>query len=282
MIAWPSLASTARTKVLEDCVLVLVQWLILSGHQPTYVPLSYVNDGICDYEYCCDGSDEWAGIGEKCPDRCKELGLEWKKQDEKRQKAVTAASKRRKELVTESGRLRKEVEDRIQSLNAQVSGAEVKVQNMEKEVAEVEKREKFRVVKAPKEGGKMGVLVESAKRRTEELRNTLTLAIEERDDAKTRLAELEALLTAFKVEYNPNFNDEGVKRAVRAWEDYAARDKRADTDAAVERDLQEIIKPDDENGLNWAEYEGEEETSDVEACEYTNQLAFFYMVANYT
>lgn len=128
----------------------------------------------------------------------------------------------------------------------------------------------------------MGVLVESAKRRTEELRNTLTLAIEERDDAKTRLAELEALLTAFKVEYNPNFNDEGVKRAVRAWEDYAARDKRADTDAAVERDLQEIIKPDDENGLNWAEYEGEEETSDVEACEYTNQLAFFYMVANYT
>ena len=48
------------------------------GHQPSYIPFTYVNDGICDYELCCDGSDEWAGVdGVRCEDRCKEMGREW-------------------------------------------------------------------------------------------------------------------------------------------------------------------------------------------------------------
>jgi protein kinase C substrate 80K-H len=235
------------------------------GHQPSYIPLSYVNDGVCDYELCCDGSDEWEGIGEKCPDKCAEIGKEWKKLDEKRQKTLTAAMKRRKELVAESARLRKEVEDRISDLKQEIKGAELRVQGMEKEVGEIEKQEKARVVRAPKEGGKLGVLVETAKRRTEELRNSLQLFIEDRDDAKARLKELEDVLARFKEERNPNFNDEGVKRAVRAWEDYAAREKRADNEAAVERDIKEILKSDEENGLNWADFESEE-ARDVDVC----------------
>jgi protein kinase C substrate 80K-H len=222
---------------------------------------------VCDYEVCCDGSDEWEGIGDKCPDKCTEIGKEWKKQDEKRQKTLTAAMSRRKQLVAESGRLRKEVEDRISTLKQEIHGAELRVQGMEKEVGEVEKQEKSRVVRAPKEGGKLGVLVETAKRRTDELRSSLQLVIEDRDDAKTRLKELEEVLARFKEERNPNFNDEGVKRAVRAWEDYAAREKRGDQEAAVERDIKEMLKTDEENGLNWADFESGE-VSDVEVCEY--------------
>lgn len=238
---------------------------IRAGHQPAYIPLSYVNDGVCDYEQCCDGSDEWAGIGAKCPDKCADIGKEWKKQDEKRQKTLAAAMSKRKQLIAESGRLRKEVEDRISTLKQEIKGAELRVQAMENEVGEVERQERSRVVRAPKEGGKLGVLVETAKRRTEELRNSLQLVMDDRDDAKARLKELEEVLARFKEERNPNFNDEGVKRAVRSWEDYAAREKRVDNEAAVERDIKEMLKTDEENGLNWAEFESGE-TSDVEVC----------------
>ena len=52
------------------------------GHVPGYIPFTYVNDGVCDYEVCCDGSDEWEGAGGvKCEDKCKEIGKEFKRLD---------------------------------------------------------------------------------------------------------------------------------------------------------------------------------------------------------
>lgn len=140
------------------------------------------------------------------------------------------------------------------------------MQNLEQEFAETEKREKARVVRAPKEGGKMGMLVALAKQRADELRTNLERVVKERDDAQSRLKELESMLTTFKEEYNPNFNDEGVKRAVRAWEDYAARDKPTE-DLAIERDLKEVLKDDSENGLTWTDWEHEE--SDADVCEFS-------------
>ena len=81
------------------------------------------------------------------------------------------------------------------------------------------------------------------------------------------MEELEGILKTFKEEYNPNFNDEGVKRAVRAWEDYAAKDKAALGNEARDRDLDEIAKSDEEAGpINWADY-AEEEESDTDVRE---------------
>lgn len=234
------------------------------GHQPSYIPSTYVNDGKCDYELCCDGSDEWAGVGGvKCEDKCKEIGAEWRKQEEARQKALTAANKRRKELVTEAARLRKEVEDRIQTLGTETEGLEIRVKDLEKEFVDVERREKGKVVKAAGKGGKSAALIGLVRPRLDELRESLQRVRGERDSSKARLREVEAILSTFKEEYNPNFNDEGVKRAVRAWEDYAARDKGPEGDAAHERDLEEILKPDSENGIKWEEWQEEEEETDV-------------------
>ncbi|KAF1987077.1 hypothetical protein K402DRAFT_62765 [Aulographum hederae CBS 113979] len=235
------------------------------GHMPTYVPFTAVNDGICDYELCCDGSDEWNGVGGvKCEDKCKEIGKEWRKQDEARQKAMGTAAKKRKELVVEAQRLRKEVEDRIQTLKTQVEGADLKVKDLEKEFAEVERREKTKVIKGPTSGGKLGTLVTLAKERIAELRETLDKVRHQRVDATTRLQELEGILATFKEEYNPNFNDEGVKRAVRSYEDYIAKGYTDEVVPAEERDIDEMLKDDHENGLNWDEFEESTSDSDVE------------------
>ena len=81
------------------------------------------------------------------------------------------------------------------------------------------------------------------------------------DDTRARVKELEEILSKFKVEYNPNFNDEGVKRAVRSWEDYAAKGTlEGAVNNAQDRDLDEIAKPDDEKaGINWEQWENEED-----------------------
>ncbi|KXT03071.1 hypothetical protein AC579_2656 [Pseudocercospora musae] len=233
------------------------------GHTPSYVPFANVNDGVCDYELCCDGSEEWEGIV-RCKDRCDEIGKEWRKHDEARRKAESAALKKRGELVKEAQRARQLIQDRIQTLGTEIEGAELRVKNMEAEFRDVQKKEAGKTVKAGAGSGKLGQLVELARNRMNELRDHLVKTRTELTESRARLQQLEHILSTFKEEYNPNFNDEGVKRAVRGWEDYIAGNTLTQQpNSAVERDLDEITKDDSENGLNWDEYT-EEEASDTD------------------
>jgi protein kinase C substrate 80K-H len=240
------------------------------GHVPTYVPFSYVNDGVCDYEYCCDGSDEWAGVGGvQCEDRCAAIGKEWRKKEAEQLKGARAALLKKAELVRQAEVIRLTVQDRIRDLEVEIGAFEAKEKDAKRKFEEVEKRERSKVVKgASGKATRTTVLAKLAKARVEELRNGLISAVAKKDAAKVKVQELEAILTAFKTEYNPNFNDEGVKRAVKAWEDYVAnKDSEPEENAPEEADLEEIWKPDSEetSGINWAEWEQEEEESDVEA-----------------
>ncbi len=238
------------------------------GHIPGYISHTYVNDGVCDYDVCCDGSDEWVGAGGvKCEDKCKEIGKEWRRLDEIRQKSARSALKKKTELVNEAQALRAGVELRISSLQVEIKEQEKKVEDLKKKYEEVERSERGKVVKSQGKGSKVTVLAGLAKQRVEELRDALIGLINKRNELRRKVKELETILSTFKEEYNPNFNDEGVKRAVKSWEDYAAKkDAAAETDESAEdRDIEEISKPDSETeGINWAEWETEEE-SDVEA-----------------
>lgn len=233
------------------------------GHRPSYIPFQRVNDGICDYELCCDGSDEWARVGgTKCEDRCKEIGKEWRKQDEKKQKSMTAALKKKKDLLVDAGRQQKEIEEDIKRLEAELEAQEIKVKSLEADLEEVQKQDQLKVVRG-KNKGRVNVLAELAKGRVEELRNALVEVRGERDEARARVMELKDILSKFKDEYNPNFNDEGVKRAVHSWEDYAAREATDGhgANAARDRDLDEISKADSEtSGIDWVQWENEEDT----------------------
>lgn len=231
------------------------------GHRPSYVPFQRVNDGICDYELCCDGSDEWARVGgTKCEDRCKEIGKQWRKQEEQRQKSMTAGLKKKKDLLVNAGRQVKEIQDSILRLEAEIKGTEVKVQGLEADLKTIEEQERKVVRTSGKGKGKINALAGLAKARVDELRDALVDVRQQRDEARLRVKELEEILSKFKVEYNPNFNDEGVKRAVRSWEDYAARGLVDGSDSAKDRDLDEIAKADSENsGINWKHWENEQD-----------------------
>lgn len=179
-----------------------------------------------------------------------------------RKKALGIAVKRKKELVAEAANSRHLVESRIEELEVKVKSAEEKVRETEKVLEDTERSEQLKVVRAGSgKAGRAVVLAGLAKARVEELRSNLVEVRKQRDALDDRLEELEATLSALRQDYNPNFNDEGVKRAVRAWEEYAARDKDGVWEAAKDRDLDEISKPDDEtNGINWPEWENDADT----------------------
>ncbi len=239
------------------------------GHVPAYIPFTLVNDGVCDWEVCCDGSDEWAGAGGvKCEDKCAAMGKEYKKKEAEREKALLTAGKRRAELVKEAADIKAGIRQRIEALGREIQDLQVKAMDAKRKYDDVERRERGKVVSGGSEKAtKVTVLAGLAKRRVEELREALVETIHQRDLAREKVKELEGILQTFKEEYNPNFNDEGVKRAVKAWEDYAAqRDSGEAVVAAADRDVDEISRPDtDTEGINWAEWEAVEEESDVDA-----------------
>jgi protein kinase C substrate 80K-H len=232
------------------------------GHRPSYISFLRVNDGICDYDACCDGSDEWAHVGgTKCEDKCREIGKEWRKKEGERQKSLSKALKKKKELIFDAVKLRKEVEDRIGDLEVEIKAQELKVQGLETAFEEIEREERGKTVKTPKKG-KVALLAGLGKARVEELRSALIDVRSQRDESRTRVKELEDILSKLKAEHNPNFNDEGVKLAVRSWEEYAARETAGDLsgDAARDGDLFEISKPDSaSSGVDWERWENEKE-----------------------
>lgn len=240
------------------------------GHIPSYIHFESVNDGRCDYDVCCDGSDEFGGVGGiKCPDKCNEIGKEYRKSEETRQKALQGALKRKKELATQASTSRKDVENLLALAETKIEALKVKVKDAETNLADVEHREKTRVVRGATTGGsgKLGILVNLAQERVKELRISLEKTKKQRDAMSARVLELEGLLSTLKEDRNPNFNDAGVKAAVQGWEDYAARDTDDSWTDAEDRDLDAVMAEDtDANGINWAEFEAADSAdSDVAA-----------------
>ncbi|KAI8961308.1 glucosidase II beta subunit-like protein-domain-containing protein [Daldinia sp. FL1419] len=236
-------------------------WCANKGHIGSYIPFMYVNDGVCDYDLCCDGSEEYGNVGGvKCENKCAEIGKEWRRIEQERKENLERANKRRRTMVKESKEFRRRVEAKIVSLTDEIKELEVKRDELKAKLDEVERQERFKVVKS--EGsGKLGVLAGLAKTRVNELRDTLSKVMNERNHLSAKVQELEGILSAFKEEYNPNFNDEGVKKAVRGWEDYAAKKVGEAQEQLNENDITEVLKEDsEESGINWKEFEEDEAT----------------------
>lgn len=217
----------------------------------------YVNDGVCDYELCCDGTDEFASVGGvRCENRCEKIGAEHRKAEEEKRKSYQRAVRRRRALVKEGQAARRKVDVKIAAIQEEMKRLSDRRAELQARFEEIEKEERGKVYRPEGEGGgKISVLRSVAKKRVDELRDTLDKVLDQRDDLKERVEELEEILKKFKEEYNPNFNDEGVKAAVKAWEDYAARVEDEKIPDINDKDILEVLKEDSEtHGVNWAEF----------------------------
>ena len=231
------------------------------GHTPQFLPLNRINDGICDYEICCDGSDEYSQVGGlQCENRCKEIGEKVRRLIGERNKVRNEGVKKKEELVEKAKQAKRALETDIRELEAVVEGLEKKHAALVEEAKVVEERER---VKA--RANKMNVVKEVVQGRIEELRFQLEKLRDEGENLRQRLTEVETIMRELKDTYNPNFNDEGVKGTIRKWEDYVAADGGVGNDVrsrAEERDVEELINGDD---IDWDGLLPDEEIVEVQA-----------------
>ncbi|KAM4062712.1 glucosidase II beta subunit-like domain-containing protein [Hirsutella rhossiliensis] len=237
-------------------------WCANKGHVGAYVPFSYVNDGVCDYDVCCDGSEEFGRV--KCENRCAEIGKEYRALEEQKRKNMEKAQKTRDAMISEASDLRRQAESKLADLTGEMAVLEAKKTDLEAKHAEAKAQDTGKVVRGQGSGGKLGVLVNLAKTRVNELRETLGNVAQERTHLQSKVDELQALLTKLKTDYNPNFNDEGVKAAIKSFEDFAAREAADAPSQLIDSDIETVLKEDGpEGGVNWIEFENQGEDTDI-------------------
>ncbi|PCD22066.1 hypothetical protein AU210_015866 [Fusarium oxysporum f. sp. radicis-cucumerinum] len=212
--------------------------------------------------------EEYKGVGGvKCENRCGEIGKEYRRLEEEKRRAMGKAETKRKAMAGEARDLRQRVETKVAELKGEIAALETKKEDLTRKHRKVEQEEKGKVARGGGTGGKLGVLVGLAKARVHELRQILEDVVGQRDELQERVSELEELLTKFKKGYNPNFNDEGVKAAVKSFEDYSAREEtgRASKKVVNEDDILSVLQEDSErNGVNWKEFEeGDASVTDI-------------------
>ncbi|KAK0387534.1 hypothetical protein NLU13_3780 [Sarocladium strictum] len=232
-------------------------WCENKGHIGMYVPFAYVNDGVCDYELCCDGSEEFRHVnGVKCENRCAQIGKEYRKLEDEKRSKLDRAGKKRQAMAQQAAELRAGVEARLTELVGEVARLEARRDDLQKAHAQAVLEDKGKVVKGEGQGGKLGVLVNLAKQRVNELRTTLANIVEQRDELRREADELREILRKLKEEYNPNFNDAGVKAAVKSFEEYAAREAADTSEDIPDSEVGEILQEDSEtSGVNWKAFE---------------------------
>ncbi|CAI4213391.1 unnamed protein product [Parascedosporium putredinis] len=218
-------------------------WCENKGHIGGYIPFTYVNDGVCDYDLCCDGSEEYSGVGGvKCPNKCAEIGKEYRRIEDERRKAMEKAIAARVELIRQAKQVRRNIETTIANLKNDVAQAERKKIELQAKFDEIERVERRKVVKASSAAsGKLGELLEQSRMRVEELRDTLQLVVDQRNELRTK----------------------GVKQAVKSWEDYAAKLANEGSQLISDAEVRDVLLEDGElNGVNWKDFEPSEEEAD--------------------
>jgi len=210
--------------------------------------------------------------GVKCENKCGEIGKAAGKLAAERERLKSEGLRKKKELLDKANTMRIELEGNVKTTRVKIEALGEKVKWLEVQLEETEEAERLKVVNQPKEGSKLGVLVSLARERMQELKNSLEKVRGDRDSARIRLEKAEGILKALKEGYNPNFNDEGVKTAVRAWEEYLAQEEEHPENKAEERDLDSLLGEDE---IDWEGFTG---VDDVAEC--TPSLPLQYPATN--
>ncbi|WZH49391.1 glucosidase II beta subunit-like protein-domain-containing protein [Fusarium acuminatum] len=176
-------------------------WCANEGHIGMYVPFLYVNDGVCDYDLCCDGSEEYSTVhGVKCENKCAEIGKEHRRLEDEKRKNMQQAAKKRGAMVAEAKDLRQKVEQKVADLNKEIATLEAKKEELARKHREAEQQDKGKVVR---EGGNGG-------------ESTLVRAAREALDAANRdLSDKQSTLNVEQADLTTDYGPDDIFRALK-------------------------------------------------------------------
>ncbi|KAJ3209638.1 hypothetical protein HDU82_000391 [Entophlyctis luteolus] len=107
-----------------------------AGHVPGVVSSSRVNDGVCDVDECCDGSDEYAS-GVVCPDMCSHTAEIATIEKSQARKLADEGARKKEEFLARNAGKREEQKQQIAKLAQKVAQLEEDIAAQEAVVKEL-------------------------------------------------------------------------------------------------------------------------------------------------
>lgn len=179
-----------------------------NGFKPHYIPSFKVDDGICDYDVCCDGSDEAPGI---CENRCDQLKKENDLFISNHNKLIQDGLLIKTKMIEDSKSKRLDIEQLIIQYKEQINITREEIIKLEEELEKLDPTQE-KIVE------NFNIIESDLSLLSENLLNSF-------NKLETYISKLELLENILKImtnEYNHNFNDPAVKQAAQDYLNFAA------------------------------------------------------------
>lgn len=178
------------------------------GFTSHYLPSFKVDDGICDYDLCCDGSDEEPGM---CENRCEIMRKEYENYVIEHNKKINEGLFIKNKLVEKANTIRSSLENSIENYQSEIKKTEKEIEELEIERQKIDENEELIIDNFN--------IIESD---LNSLNDNLISSFENLQNYISKLELLENILKTMTEEYNHNFNDPAVKQAAQEYLNFAA------------------------------------------------------------
>lgn len=183
------------------------------GHIPGYLENYKLNDGVCDYEICCDGSDEY--LTGKCENKCSKIHQQYITYWQTSKEEMELSLSEKKKLLLVAHERRNLIENRLRSLEKELEkNLKSKNEEIESHILEDDISDKLVY-------SKLSPYIQ-------ELQKNIKGDTNKIEDYSKKIAYLEGILSSLIENYNPNFNDLAVKDTVNKFRDYVSNKEEQD------------------------------------------------------
>lgn len=176
------------------------------GHFSAYIEQFKLNDGVCDYDICCDGSDEYQ-LG-TCENKCDEIHRQFETYKAEQLQILNKALKKKQHVVDLSQRNRKSLINNLEHLERQVPEKKMKLNKLKIQMEDVELQED-----TPD-------LYDILDEHFANLANRIEAYKRDILKQDEQLQKLEKILEELSKGYNPNYNDHAVKESIHKFQEY--------------------------------------------------------------
>lgn len=180
-----------------------------------------VDDGVCDYDICCDGSDE---PSRKCENKCGEVRKQYDDFVRNRKQNVQEALVAKNYLVEKASQAKQELAEKLAVMKNEIHTKDEDLKFLVAQLASAE---------LSGEDVDEDSVVQEALRLAERVEEKLANIAKTAKELQQKLSLLEKMLSDLAQNFNPNFNDASVKLCVKLFEEYMSNKQEETEEAGV-------------------------------------------------
>lgn len=181
------------------------------GFFPRLIERHKLNDGVCDYDICCDGSDEWKSG--HCPDKCEQVKQQYNQHIQDARVKVSSALETRKQYVEKGKAAKQALVEKLATVRQAATAANNLVKLLEQELLQAEKE----IDTASDDLGGPDL-----QEFGEQIQRSLDAYEKQVKQQKLQIMLLQNMVADLAANYNPNFNDAAVKKCVKLYGDFVS------------------------------------------------------------